>query len=154
MTFNWKTMLFGLLLVGLVVAGKLANYYHDQLTETRSSLTKVNRELKLAKDDIADMQKRQRDVAALDAKYTQELEDAKANIIQLERDVVAGKRRLQLSATCGKSGTPSTTAMDDATSPRLTDSAQRDYYTLRERIETSRNMIAGMQDYIKDQCLR
>lgn len=154
MTFSWKTMLAGLLVVGLVVAGKLANYYHAQLTETRSSLTKVNRELKLAKDDIADMQKRQRDVAALDAKYTKDLADAKENITQLERDVAAGKRRLQLSATCGKSGTPSTTAMDDATSPRLTDSAQRDYYTLRERIETSRNMIAGMQDYIKDQCLR
>ena len=154
MTFSWKTMLAGLLVVGLVVAGKLANYYHTQLTETRSSLTKVNRELKLAKDDIADMQQRQRDVAALDAKYTKKLEDAKANINQLERDVAAGKRRLQLSATCGKSGTPSTTAMDDATSPRLTDAAQRDYYTLRERIETSRNMIAGMQDYISEQCLK
>lgn len=154
MTFSWKTMLTGLLVVGLVVAGKLANYYHGQLTETRSSLTKVNRELKLAKDDIADMQKRQRDVAALDAKYTKDLADAKANINQLERDVADGKRRLQLNATCGKNGATSSPSMDDATSPRLTDAAQRDYYTLRERIETSRNMIAGMQDYIKEQCLK
>ena len=147
-------MIVGLLVVGLVVAGKLANYYHDQLTETRSSLTKVNRELKLAKDDIADMQQRQRDVAALDAKYTKKLEDAKANINQLERDVAAGKRRLQLSATCGKSGTPSTTAMDDAASPRLTDAAERDYFTLRERIELAVKQIAGLQQYIREQCLR
>jgi len=154
MTFSWKTMLAGLLVVGLVVAGKLANYYHGQLTETRSSLTKVNRELNLAKDEIVDMQKRQRDVAALDAKYTQELEDAKANINQLERDVAAGKRRLQLSATCGKSGTPSTTAMDDATSPRLTDSAQRNYFTLRERIETATKQLTGLQEYVREQCLK
>lgn len=153
MAFSWKTMLAGLLVVGLVFAGKLANYYHTQLTETRSSLTRVNRELKLAKDDIADMQKRQRDVAALDAKYTQELEDAKANINQLERDVAAGKRRLQLSATCGKNGTTSTTAMDDAASPRLTDAAERDYFTLRERIETVTKQLTGLQDYVRQVCL-
>jgi len=153
MTFSWKTMFTGLLVVGLVVAGKLANYYHTQLTETRSSLTKVNHELKLAKDDIADMQKRQRDVAALDAKYTKDLADAKENINQLERDVAAGKRRLQLSATCGKNGTTSTTAMDDAISPRLTDAAERNYFTLRERIEVAGKQIAGLQQYITQQCL-
>ena len=36
------------------------------------------RELKLANAAITDMQMRQRDVAALDAKYTKELADAKA----------------------------------------------------------------------------
>ena len=37
-----------------------------------------SRELKLANAAITDMQMRQRDVAALDAKYTKELADAKA----------------------------------------------------------------------------
>lgn len=154
MTFSWKTMLAGLLVVGLVVAGKLASYYHDQLTESEASLIKLNRELKLAKDDIADMQKRQRDVAALDAKYTQELEDAKTNINQLERDVAAGNRRLQLNARCGKNSTASATILDDATSPRLTDTAERDYFTLRERIEVAGKQIAGLQQYVREQCLR
>ncbi|MDY0970139.1 lysis protein [Siccibacter turicensis] len=154
MTFSWKTMLAGLLVVGLVVAGKLASYYHDQLTESEASLIKLNRELKLAKDDIADMQKRQRDVAALDAKYTQELEDAKANINQLERDVTDGKRRLHLNARCRKNSAASTTSLDDATSPRLTDSAQRDYFTLRERIETVTSQLTGLQNYVRELCLR
>ena len=39
------------------------------------------RELKLANAAITDMQMRQRDVAALDAKYTKELADAKAEIM-------------------------------------------------------------------------
>ncbi|EOW6409862.1 lysis system i-spanin subunit Rz [Cronobacter sakazakii] len=46
-----------------------------------------------------------------------------------------------------------TTGMDDAASPRLTDAAQRNYFTLRKRIETSNKMILGMQDYIRTQCL-
>ena len=39
------------------------------------------RELKLANAAITDMQMRQRDVAALDAKYTKELKDAKAEMM-------------------------------------------------------------------------
>ena len=48
------------------------------------------RELKLAKA-ITDMQMRQRDVAALDAKYTKELADAKAENDALRDDVAAGR---------------------------------------------------------------
>ena len=40
------------------------------------------------------MQMRQRDVAALDAKYTKELADAKAENDALRDDVPAGRRRL------------------------------------------------------------
>ena len=51
------------------------------------------RELKLANAAITDMQMRQRDVAALDAKYTKELADAKAENDALRDDVAAGRRR-------------------------------------------------------------
>ena len=50
---------------------------------------------KLANAAITDMQMRQRDVAALDAKYTKELADAKAENDAL-RDDVAGRRRLHI----------------------------------------------------------
>ena len=42
------------------------------------------------------MQTRQRDVAALDAKYTKELADAKAENDALRDDVAAGRRRLHI----------------------------------------------------------
>ena len=45
------------------------------------------------------MQMRQRDVAALDAKY-QELADAKAENDALRDDVAAGRRRLHIKAVC------------------------------------------------------
>ena len=56
------------------------------------------RELKLANAAITDMQMRQRDVAALDAKYTKELADAKAENDALRDDVAVGRRRLHISS--------------------------------------------------------
>ena len=44
-------------------------------------------------------QMRQRDVAALDAKYTKELADAKAENDALRDDVAAGRRRLHISSS-------------------------------------------------------
>ena len=58
------------------------------------------RELKLANAAITDMQMRQRDVAALDAKYTKELADAKAENDALRDDVAAGRRQLHIKAVC------------------------------------------------------
>ena len=46
---------------------------------------------------------RQRDVAALDAKYTKELADAKAENDALRDDVAAGRRRLHIKAVCRSS---------------------------------------------------
>ena len=66
---------------------------------TKPSATKNARELKLANAAITDMQMRQRDVAALDAKYTKELADAKAENDALRDDAAAGRRRLHISSS-------------------------------------------------------
>lgn len=109
---------------------------------------------KQRQETIDDMTVRQRDVAALDAKYTGELHDAKETIDQLERDVVTGKRRLQLNAKCTTNGATSASSLGDASGPRLTDTAQRDYFTLRERIVTVTKQVGYLQEYINTQCLR
>ncbi|MES0223322.1 lysis protein [Citrobacter freundii] len=139
-------------LIGLLAL--LVNHYRDNAITYKDQRDKATSALTLANDTIDDMQVRQRDVAALDAKYTGKLANAKANIDQLERDVAAGKRRLQVSARCPASGAASASGVDDGDGPRLTDAAERDYFTLRERIETSGKMIAGLQEYIRQQCVR
>ena len=126
----------------------------SQLTKQKARADNAESLAKQRQETINDMQTRQRDVAALDAKYTKELADAKATINQLHDDVTTGKRRLQLNATCKKQSTSGSSGVDDAASPGLTDSAQRDYFTLRERIEISGKMIAGLQQYIREQCLK
>lgn len=143
---HWKAIVIGLLIIWVAVSGKVASHYHDKYVE-------ANEQLSLANATIKDMQTRQRDVAALDAKYTQELADAQENINQLERDVATGKRRLQLNATC-KNDSTTATGMDDAASARLTDSAERDYFTLRQRIEIVTKQLTGLQEYVTTQCLR
>lgn len=110
--------------------------------------------LSLANATITDMQTRQRDVAALDAKYTKELSDAKKQLDDLQRCVRDGKCGLHVNARCPANGATSTGGMGDATGPRLTDSAERDYFTLRERIVTVTKQVGYLQDYIKEQCLK
>ena len=70
------------------------------------------------------------DVAALDAKYTKELADAKAENDALRDDAAAGRRRLHIKAA-RQSVREATTAsgVDNAASPRLADTAERDYFT-------------------------
>ena len=65
------------------------------------------------------MQMRQRDVAALDAKYTKELADAKAENDALRDDAAAGRRRLHIVKQSGQSVREATTAsgVDNAASP-------------------------------------
>ncbi|MBC1006463.1 lysis protein, partial [Escherichia coli] len=129
------------------------HYRHNAITY-KDQRDKATKNLSLANATIKDMQVRQRDVAALDAKYTGELADAKATIDQLERDVASGKRRLQLNARCPASGETGTGGMGDASGPRLTESAERDYFTLRERIITVTKQVGYLQGYIREQCLK
>ncbi|EPQ6966394.1 TPA: lysis protein [Klebsiella oxytoca] len=149
------TAIISAVFIGLIVClGWLANHYHDNSTEFKKQRDEKTKALNLANATITDMQTRQRDAAALDAKYTGELADAKATIDHLERDVAAGKRRLQLNARCPANGATATGGMGDASSPRLTDSAERNYFTLRKRIATVTKQVGYLQEYIKEQCLK
>ncbi|WP_195606406.1 lysis protein [Klebsiella oxytoca] len=147
-------IIFAVVICLLVSMSWAINHYHDNATKFKEQRDKATEKLSLAKATIKEMQTRQRDAAALDAKYTGELADAKATIDQLERDVASGKRRLQLNARCTANGATATGGLGDASGPRLTDSAERDYFTLRERIVTVTKQVGYLQGYIKEQCLK
>ena len=94
-----------------------------------------------------------RDVAALDAKYTKELADAKAENDALRDDVVAGRRRLHIKAA-RQSVREATTAsgVDNAASPRLADTAERGlFHPQTERLITMQKQLEGTQKYINEQ---
>ena len=73
------------------------NHYRDNaITYKAQRDKKMPEKPKLANAaKLLHMQMRQRDVAALDAKYTKELADAKAENDALRDDVAAGRRRLR-----------------------------------------------------------
>lgn len=132
----------------------LVNHYRDNATEYKKQRDDKAHELNLANSTITDMTTRQRDVADLDTKYTQELADAKATIEGLQHDVATGKRRLQLNATCTKNNTTTSGSLGDASTPGLTADAERDYWRLRTGIETVTGQVRYLQDYIRQQCLK
>ena len=89
------TAIVSALVIRIIVCPSWAvNHYRDNAITYEAQRDKNARELKLANAAITDMQMRQRDVAALDAKYTKELADAKAENDALRDDVAAGRRRL------------------------------------------------------------
>lgn len=138
----------------IVSLGWAVNHYRDNATEYKKQRDEKAQALNLANATITDMQARQRDVAALDAKYTKELADAKKQLDDLQRCVRDGKCGLRINAKCPANGATSTGSMGDASGPRLTDSAQRDYFTLRERIVTVTKQVGYLQEYINTQCLK
>lgn len=148
---------YWLQLLVVAVIGVLAffmNHYRDNAITYKDQRDKATKSLRLANDTIKDMQTRQRDVAALDAKYTGELADAKKQLDDLLRCVRDGKCGLHINARCPANGTTGPSGMVDASSPRLTDSAERDYFILRERIVTVTKQVGYLQDYIREQCLK
>ena len=71
------TAIISALVICIIVCLSWAvNHYRDNAITYKAQRDKNARELKLANAAITDMQMRQRDVAALDAKYTKELADA------------------------------------------------------------------------------
>ena len=143
-----------LIVVALIgVLALLVNHYRDNAITYRDQRDKATEKLLLATATIKDMQTRQRDVAALDAKYTEELADAKETIERLHSDVIAGRKRLQVAATCAKS-TTGASSMGDGESPRLTADAELNYYRLRSGIDRITAQVNYLQEYIRTQCLR
>ena len=156
---DMNRVLYGVLIVLLLGCGSLwlaTDHYRDNAITYKAQRDKKARELELANATITDMQVRQRDVAALDAKYSRELADARAENETLRADVAAGRKRLRVNATCP--GTvreaTGTSGVDNATGPRLADTAERDYFTLRERLMLMQKQLEGAQEYIRTQCTK
>ena len=96
------TAIISALVICIIVCLSWAvNHYRDNAITYKAQRDKNARELEAGERGTIDMQMRQRDVAALDAKYTKELADAKAENDALRDDVAAGRRRLHIS--CGPS---------------------------------------------------
>ena len=151
------TAIISALVICIIVCLSWAvNHYRDNAIAYKEQRDKKVSELKQATATIADMQQRQRDVAAIDAKYTKELADAKTENETLRADVAAGRKRLRVNATCP--GTvreaTDTSSVDNATGPRLADTAERDYFTLRERLMTMQKQLEGAQEYIRTQRIK
>ena len=151
------TAIISAVVICLVVClGWLANHYYDNATEFKRQRDEKAQALMLANASITDMQTRQRDVAALDAKYTKELADAKAENDALQRKLDNGGRVLvkgkcPVSATTQTPGAPS---MGDDVTVELSAVAGRNVLGIRSGIISDQTALRVLQEYITTQCLK
>lgn len=146
----------GVIVVLLIVAAVLAwttDHYHGNAVKYKDQRDTATHNLKLANAFFFQAEDGIRDVAELDARYTKELADANATIETLRADVSAGRKRLQVAATCPKS-TAGASGMGDGESPGLTADAELNYYRLRSGIDKITAQVNYLQEYIRTQCLK
>lgn len=131
-------------------------YYQGRVTTLKRDVAEITAVANQQKKDLQLIEAQRQAVAAIDIKYTKELADAKSENERLRADITNGTKRLQLNATCSKSVSKTTgpASVTDDASARLTESAERDYLSLRERIGIATSQISGLQDYITNVCLK
>ncbi|HEF0121557.1 TPA: lysis protein [Citrobacter youngae] len=111
---------------------------------------------KQRQETITDMTTRQRDVAALDAKYTKELADAKAENDALQRKLDNGGRVL-VKGRCpmpASTQTSSASSVGNDATVELSDVAGRNLLGVRAGIISDQKSLRYLQDYINEQCLK
>ena len=101
-----------------------------------------------------DYQERVQALHKLDTKHIQELTNANAEIDKLRIAAERNPEWVYIRASCPKAEGTSPPGLDDAITARPTDSAIRNYWLLRQRIAESKQMILGLQDYIRTECLK
>ncbi|HHS9738692.1 TPA: lysis protein [Raoultella ornithinolytica] len=149
----WLPVLVVLLLGALAIA---ASHYKGKAEQEKQRADSAEHSLNLANATITDMQTRQRDVAALDAKYTKELADAKAENDALQRKLDNGGRVL-VKGKCPVSTSTQTAGPasvgDDAT-VELSSVAGRNVLGIRSGIISDQKSLSVLQEYIRTQCLK
>lgn len=141
-------------LIAVIIALLVGMWYTtNQMQSLNTQLKEITQVANQQKADLENIQRQRVQAAELDIKVTQELANAKSEIERLRTDLGNGTKRLRIAASCPKlPEATAATGKPDATSPRLNDSAERDYLSLVERIRQSETMINGLQSYIRTQC--
>lgn len=145
------------ILIAVLVASLFGlTYYHYRTQSLSRDVAELATVAKQQQATLDQIETQRQAVAAIDIKHTKELADAKSENERLRADIASGTKRLQLNATCTKpvSKTTGPASIPDDASARLTNAAERDYISLRERIGIATSQINGLQAYITNVCLK
>ncbi|EPV2640086.1 lysis protein [Escherichia coli] len=154
---NRVTAIISALVICIIVCLSWAvNHYRDNAMTYKEQRDKKVSELKQATATITDMQQRQRTADALDAKYTKELADAKAENDALRRKLDNGGRVL-VKGKCPVSAATQTTgaaSMGNDATVELSAVAGRNVLGIRSGILSDQTALRALQEYITTQCLK
>ncbi|EDR3945327.1 lysis protein [Salmonella enterica] len=141
------------LLIVATALGWTTSHYHGNAVKYKDQRDTVTHNLKMANETISDMKTRQRDVAALDEKYTKELADAKAGNDALQRRLAAGGR-VRVEGRCSvptTTDTASTSRVGNAATVELSPGAGQNVLDIRAGIISNQEKLKYLQGYIRTQ---
>ncbi|EJC3639694.1 lysis protein [Salmonella enterica] len=150
-------MTTGVIVSLLIVAAALGwttSHYHGNAVKYKDQRDTATHNLKLANATITDMTKRQRDVAALDAKYTKELADAQTRNTDLLRRLAAGGR-VRVEGRCSvptRTETSSPGSVGNAATVELSPVAGQNVLNIRAGIISDQEKQKYLQEYVNTQC--
>ena len=141
------TNLLSLLL--LLAAWFLFNHLIDERNRALFEISGLREAARISGEMLADRDEN-------DLTRTKALNHALSEINDLRRAVDDGSKRLRVEATCSTPKPDQTGAggVADAGTAELTADARSDYFTLRDQLALSRQMILGLQDHVRRICLR
>lgn len=142
------------LLIVAAALGWTTSHYHSNAVRFRQQRDTATHNLKLANETITDMTKRQRDVAALDVKYTKELADAQNRNTDLQRRLAAGGR-VRVEGRCSvptTTKTASTRRVGNAATVELSPVAGQNVLDIRAGIISDQEKLKYLQEYVRTQC--
>lgn len=142
------------LLIVAAALGWTTSHYHSNAVRFRQQRDTATHNLKLANETITDMTKRQRDVAALDEKYTKELADAQTRNTDLQRRLAAGGR-VRVEGRCSvptETETASTSRVGNAATVELSPVAGQNVLDIRAGIISDQEKLKYLQEYVRTQC--
>ncbi|HDL9596323.1 TPA: lysis protein [Escherichia coli] len=151
------TAIISALIICIIVCLSWAvNHYRDNAIAYKEQRDKNARELKQATATITDMQQRQRAADVLDAKYTKELANEKAENDALRRKLDNGGRVL-VKGKCpvpASAKTSSSSGMGNEATVELSSVAGRNVLGIRDGIIRDQTALRTLQEYIRTQCLK
>lgn len=142
-----------LMLLGvLLVSAGLAKHYRDSYLHALDKQAEYANLAQSRLDTIATIQRQQQEVAALDAKYTRELTDARLENDRLRADVAAGVRKLRIKGTCSVSKAPASTGVGDGAAVELNREVGQAVFDIRAGMISDQQKLQFLQEYVKHQC--
>ncbi|EAM9239727.1 lysis protein [Salmonella enterica subsp. diarizonae] len=143
-----------LLLIVAIALAWTTDHYHGNAVRYKDQRDTATHNLNLANETITDMTKRQRDVAALDEKYTKELADAQTRNTDLQRRLAAGGR-VRVEGRCSvptETETASTSRVGNAATVELFPGAGQNVLDIRAGIISDQEKLKYLQEYVRTQC--
>lgn len=150
-----KTLIIAVVVCIIASLTAVTCYYQGETARLQEEVTVTKGALKTASNTIQQMKERNAELSKLDKRYHDEIKAIRSDIADLRTGIDNGTIRLRVNAIPVRVSDPTRTASAiDGAACELDASARQSYLSLREQLKTKDAQIVGLQDYIKNICLK